>query len=170
MAVALREKQKCEYLDKNDELIIEKVMYNYIKSHSKYIMDYISEFTLDNFSKLEFDYFQMFDNSIVRDYNVNSVNIFYTVDKYCSDNGIYYPSPKLRNSMYDIMKNIYKEFSKEFKYKKIVDKRVEILLKDLFLKNKREFRKFVTDNDEFFNAKIKKLVQNLDRVNKFNII
>jgi hypothetical protein len=147
-------KQVYKFLNDEDSKIVNNIIQSYFTdARINKIIDSIDSLTLSKVEKFHFNYFEIFDDSIVKEY-INEDNIFYYVDFYCMNNKLHYSSPLLRNTMSILIKNSYNEICKKYKFKSILDKKIINLIEDSFFKNPMEFEDFYDSYSADFSKNV----------------
>lgn len=147
-------KQKYKFLNEENSKIVNGIIQSYFTdTRINKIIDSIDSLTLSKVENFDFNYFKIFDDSIVKEY-INDDNIFYYVDSYLKNNGIYYSSPLLRNTMSILIKKSYNEICKKYKLNLILEKKIINLIEDYFFKKPMEFVDYYDSNSEYFSKKV----------------
>lgn len=147
-------KQEYKFLNEENSKIVNGIIQSYFTdTRINKIIDSIDSLTLSKVENLDFNYFKIFDDSIVKEY-INDDNIFYYVDSYLKNNGIYYSSPLLRNTMSILIKKSYNEICKKYKLNLILEKKIINLIEDYFFKKPMEFVDYYDSNSEYFSKKV----------------
>lgn len=142
-----------KYLNAENYKIIETVINNFIDKHAADILK-LNNMSFNDFIEMEFNYYLIFEESIVKDYSYSSINVFYVVDKYIQDNELGLHSPEVRNSMYEIFKNTYKEFCKKYKFKTILDNKIITLFETQFNESQSKFNDIYSTYENVLNKKV----------------
>lgn len=147
-------KQEYKFLNEENSKIVNGIIQSYFTdTRINKIIDSIDSLTLSKVENFDFNYFKIFDDSIVKEY-INDDNIFYYVDSYLKNNGIYYSSPLLRNTMSILIKKSYNEICKKYKLNLILEKKIINLIEDYFFKKPMEFVDYYDSNSEYFSKKV----------------
>ncbi|MCK9416463.1 hypothetical protein M0Q97_07385 [Candidatus Dojkabacteria bacterium] len=78
--------QDYKFLNEEDSKVVNDIIQSYFTdTRINKIIDNIDSLTLSEVEKFDFNYFKIFDDSIVKEY-INDDNIFYYVDFYCKNN------------------------------------------------------------------------------------
>lgn len=147
-------KQEYDFLNEEDSKVINNIIQSYFtEARINKIIHSFDSLTLSKVENFDFNYFEIFDDSIVKEY-LNDDNIFYYVDSYCMNNKLYYHSPSLRNTMSILIKNSYNDICKKYKLKSILDNKIINLIEDYFFKKPMEFEDYYDSNIEYFSKKV----------------
>jgi len=159
------------YLDNDEVAVIKEKISLYIKSKKDIILSNVDSITLDFLENEKFDYYEIFESPIVSNYDCNSNNVFYFIDKYCRDNNVYFNTVKLRNSMFDILRECYEDFKKDTNFKTLVDKKTFSVIYDNYMEGDITNLEFFYDfNKKYLNSVVLRKIQKILKAKKYNIV
>ena len=100
-----------QYLNERDTEEIKRFVTDFFDDSD--FMNQIKDLTWRHFVDANFLYREMFDNIISSKYYTVG-NIYYEVDRYCKDNRIYDTIPAIRNTVGNIVDDIYQKYKDEW--------------------------------------------------------
>ena len=149
-----------KYLNKEDTEKIKKFITDFFID-SNFINE-INNLEWSDFVDGNFDYRNIFDNITTSKYYTKG-NIFYEVDKFCQYNNIYSKLPALRNSMYNILNDIYNKYNPEF------ENGLDTKLIEIFEKNPKKYKKKYSLYSDMFTNKVKAACKWMLDYRKYNL-
>jgi hypothetical protein len=153
---------KYKFLNDDDTIKVKEFTKNYIDNLN--IFDKIGKLKLDNFESNNFDYYEIFESFFSSSKYGPDNNIYHAIDTFCYANNITSVGPELRNSIFIILKDIYKEYNKKG-LKHNLDKKLISLLEN---KPKKYEEIFLLYEDDL-NNEVKKACEWMLGFKKFNL-
>lgn len=156
-----------KFLSREDEIKLKVFVLEYIEDLK--ILNKIKKLKLSDYEDYNFDYDEIFDYLINcrGTYNPDSFkktggNLYYHVDKFNLDNKFNWSNFELRNSLFNILEKIYKEYDKNGLKNALDDRLIK-----LFEKNPEYYRDEV-DREEL-SLNVQKACEYMIAGDKYNI-
>jgi len=156
-----RNRKNFEYLTIAETNKLIDFIENYINNLN--ILDKIDELTLDEIEHVNFEYRTVYNNLIGYEKKIGSYSFYEVMDRYNIDNKLNYSTVSFRNSIFKIEDVIYKKYKNIFKNK--LDKKIIELLES----DPINFKHYYTLYEDDLNSVVKKGVEWMFGVDKFNI-
>jgi len=151
-----------KYLNKDHTDKIREFAKNYIDRLN--IFDKIGSLNIFDYEINIFDYFSIFESFFTNStYGVNSNNIYYNADIYCIKNNIT-SGPALRNSLGNIIIEIYKEY-----YKNELKNKLDEKLISLLEAKPNKYKSIFITHEKDMNDDVKKACEWMLTTKKYNL-
>jgi ABC-type sulfate transport system substrate-binding protein len=151
-----------KYLNEDDTIKVKEFTKKYIDSLN--IFDKIGKLKFNDFEVNGFDYFLIFETFFSQSSYKSDNNIYRSIDIFCDKNNISSAGPALRNSIFNIIREIYKEYNK-IGLKDKLDKRLIYLLE----KNPTKYEEIFLSYEDELNNSVKKACEWMLNIEKFNL-
>lgn len=153
--------ERYRYLDNNDTLIVKYLIYEYFEENSDFVINNFKDLTLKNFENNDFNYKEIFKDLLAITYNKG--NFYYEIDSKIKNKKLNYPLIELRNTIGNILNDIYKEIKSELNLD--FDKKLIQLLEQ----NPEEYSEYLIMYDDVINKTVKKACEWMLEYEKYNL-
>lgn len=152
---------KYQYLNLQDTARIRKFIETFI--NDKNLPNIIEKLNLEDFFDQNFVYKDLFDELLSKSY-YNKGNMYYEVDLFCKDNNIHESAVKIRNSMFNIIEELYTK-----KYKDLLTPLFDNRIIEIIKINPQNYKEIYDDYEEDLSDKVKDGCEHILGVEKYNV-
>jgi hypothetical protein len=148
-----------KYLSEENAEKIEKVIIDFIENEK--ILDKINNLVWGDYKINHFNYLDIFDSLLTPSNLYSHGNIYYVIDTYLRDNELHVSAPESRNTAFEIINKLYKEY----KVKKLLDDR----LIEILNRKPEKYKKIYDIYKGDFSKEVKKECKWMLDMNKYNL-